>query len=193
MLPGHEGHDAEVHVATGEKGQWRYSCSGLDRTLDLAEVRAAQAMGGVLPMKGALPARWRERLEYDAELREPRAVEVPMLDRPPQNARRLAEGMALFVGLREAREDPDDETRFLDAPFVFALRFAMAYCGMSRDAVLAGRLWLEQNGVIERAGTTKGRAILWRFADVTPHLRLVADASEDADEDSTEPILGLVA
>ena len=147
LLPGHDGHDAKL-VCRGNT--WRYRCA--EHTCELAEVRAALAYGEVRDISNIEAARWRERLAYEAGLDQPRAVPELPSDLSPL-ARRVGEGLLLFVGLR-------NDEMWDEQPFVFARRFATAYCGVTEDEARRGVEELERKGVVRRCGKV-GRPIRW--------------------------------
>jgi hypothetical protein len=152
VLPGHD-HEARVYSA-GKV--WWYRCDDLGRGVGLAEVRATIAYGEERHLSGVEAARWRERLDCEAGLREPIPLDVKLPEPCPKSARVLIEHMCLFVGLRDVRFPADE-------PFVFAYCFAQAYAGLSGDQVREGKDWLERAGAIRRAGE-HGRSILWQIA-----------------------------
>jgi len=150
VLPGHED-QARLHPTSA--GYWNYYCEELGRGVGLGEARAFLGYGREMYVRGPLAARWSERLDFDAWLRWPVPLEVDLPEPCPRPARELAEWMAVFVGLRDARWP-------LDEPFVFGHAFAQAYTGLTADRVKAGKSWLERARVLHRRGT-HGRAILW--------------------------------
>jgi hypothetical protein len=161
VLPGHD-HKARATFTriTGAKssntGFWRYYCEGLRQGVGLAEVRAFIAYGEEQRLTNLEAARWRERLDFEADLRCPASVNVQLPEPCPEAARIVAGKMRLFVGLRDARFP-------LNEPFVFAYDFAQAYCDLSGDQVRGGKDWLERAGVIYRSGLSH-RSILWKLS-----------------------------
>lgn len=152
VLPEHA-HQARVHPTTA--GFWQYHCDGLDRGIGLGEVRACIAYGCEHHPTRLEAARWRERLDFEAQLHYPVPLDVRLPEPCPEPASIMAGKMRVFVGLRDARFP-------LDEPFVFARKFACAYCDLSADTVRAALSWLERAGVIYRAGLN-GRSILWKL------------------------------
>jgi len=150
VLPGHED-KAQLHPTT--HGFWQYFCPGVGRRLGLAEVRAWIAHGRETYVRGALAARWRERLDMDAWLRWPVPLDLELPEPCPEAASVLAGWMRVFVGLRDPQWP-------LDEPFVFAHDFAQAYTGLSAHDVRAAKSWLERARVLHRRGT-HGRSVLW--------------------------------
>ncbi len=144
ILPGH-GHDARLHPTP--RGYWAYSC-GRD-TWGLGEIRAFLAYGTVKRINPVQAARWRERLDHDAGLLSPRPVLFSVPDRWPPSARRVADGMRLYLGLRHPLWEGQ--------PFTFARAFAMAYCGVTSDEARNGVGLLEQAGIIERVDDAERR------------------------------------
>ncbi len=153
ILKGHD-HKARVHNTTAKYPQYR--CGQLKGGLGLAELRALLAYGDERRITSLEAARWRERLDWEAELRDPIPVEVQLPEPCPRAAGIVAARMRLFVGLRDPRWP-------LSEPFVFAYDFAQAYCDLSGDRIRAAKSWLERAGVIYRAGL-HGRSILWKLA-----------------------------
>jgi hypothetical protein len=150
ILPGHED-SARVH-STARK-HWLYRCEGEQRGLGLAEVRAAAAYGDVRRISPVEAARWKERLDYEAGLRQPRVVELNAVG---SNAtRRVLGGLRLFLGLRDERWDGQ--------PFVWARPFVIAYCGVTDQQARDGVRELRNQGVLESTDERAGRAILWRL------------------------------
>lgn len=159
VLPGHD-HAARVHFTTA--GFWQYHCDQLGRGVGLAEVRAFIAYGGERHLSKLEAARWRERLDYEAGLRYPIRLDVQLPEPCPKAAQIVAGEMRKFVGLRDSRF-PAGES------FVFADKFAQAYCGLTGDQIRSAKDWLKRAGVIHAVGK-HGRAILWKLAaqDASP-------------------------
>jgi hypothetical protein len=150
------GHDHTAHMHPTAHGFWAYRCEGADRSYGLGEVRAFLAYGQVRRITAVEAARWRERLEHEAGLREMRALSAL----PPNlssTARVVGEGWRTLVGLRDRR--------WGDEPFIFARGFVIPWCGVTKDQARHGVGALERVGVIVRAGTHRigpYEAILWR-------------------------------
>jgi hypothetical protein len=149
------GHDHQARVNPTTAGFWQYHCAGLGRGIGLAEVRAFVAYGRERHLSGVEAARWRERLDFEAQLRSPVLLDVRLPEPCPDAARIVAGRMRVFVGLRDARFP-------LNESFVFAREFAQAYCELSPDRVRDALSWLERAGVIYRTGLS-GRSILWKL------------------------------
>ena len=158
VLPHHD-HFARIQFTKPGK-YWMYYCDGPSTGLGLGEVRAMVAYGEDREISPLEAARWRELLDFEVRLREPVALAVDLPEECPDNARRVASQMRLFVGLRDVRFP-------LDEAFVFASDFAQAYCSLSEHEVRSGKGWLERAGVIRRVGKN-GLAILWRLAAQDP-------------------------
>jgi hypothetical protein len=126
ILPGHADR-ARVHSTS--RGFWRYECA--DTSLGLAEVRACVGYGTVKRISKLEAARWRERLDHEAGLLEPKPVTLSLPDAMSDGTRRVGQGLRLFLGLRDRR--------WGDQPFTWARGFVMAWCGVTdqqaRDAV----------------------------------------------------------
>jgi hypothetical protein len=152
ILPGHVD-SARVHSTT--RKHWHYRCESEQRGLGLAEVRATIGYEAVRRITAVEAARWKERLDYEAGLREPRAVEFTVMG--SESTRRVANGLRLFLGLRDERWDGQ--------PFTWARPFVMAYCQVTdqqaRDAVYELR---EKQKIIVPTGKRVGWAILWQLA-----------------------------
>ena len=164
VLPGHD-HSARVHP--GKRRHWLYSCEQLDRSLEVAGVRAAIAYGDCNRRSKVALCRWAELLDCEAGLLQPTLLDLHLPDGCPQCPRKLAQHMRLFVGLRDRRFP-------LAAPFVFTDSFAVAYTDLTKDQAREGREWLERQGVIRREGVSN-RAIEWKLAAQDDAL-LVANA-----------------
>lgn len=154
ILPGHDD-TARLHPTA--KGFWHYRCEGDDkRELGLAEVRAALAYGEVRRISRTEAARWRERLDHEAGVLAFREVPIALNPRASDATRHVANGLRLFLGLRDAR--------WGEQPFTWAREFVMAYCNVTdqqaRDAV---RTLEHEHKAIERTGEKNGRAIVWRL------------------------------
>jgi hypothetical protein len=155
------------------KRVWWYRCDGLDPELvrfrpgiGLAEVRAMRGYGEQRRISSVEAARWRELLDCEAGILEPRSVDLPIPDRCPKSARILAAHVQLLVGLRNGDHFP------LNEPFVFAHDFARAYTGLSSEQVREHKRWLERNRKIFRAedhSSSRFTPILWRLS--VPALR----------------------
>ncbi len=115
--------------------------------------------------------RWHERLDYEAGLLVPVPVIVTVPDRAGPALRKLADAIALLIGLRAASGG-----YAVTEPFTFAradpksgeVGFAEAWSGLSNEQVRGGLRALKNCGAIENTGTTLGRAILWRIRDEAP-------------------------
>jgi hypothetical protein len=167
LLPGHT-HQARVHPTTA--GFWQYYCEGLREGRGLAEIRAFVAYGEERDLSPVECVRWKELLDFEAHLLRPVPIDMDVPEPCPDNARHVAGRMRLFVALRDARFP-------LSEPFVFARRFAMAYCGLSSDEIRAAINWLERAEVIKRVGMNH-RAITWRLAAQTAYLTQNPNARE---------------
>jgi hypothetical protein len=132
-----------------------YACPELMKSVGLGEARAFLAYGHERHLSKLEAARWRERLDLEAQLRWPVPLYVELPEPCPEAARVVAGWMRVFVGLRDARFP-------LDEAFVFAREFAQAYCSLSGDRVRAAISWLERAGVIYRDGK-HGHAIRWKL------------------------------
>jgi hypothetical protein len=158
ILAGHD-HIARLNFTrfkNTERGFWQYRCPDLDRARGLAEVRAFVAYGHERHLSNVEAARWRELLDFEANLRLPVPLDLELPEPCPEAARIVAGAMRLLVGLRD-RRFPRTE------PFPFAYEFAQAYCDLSGDRVRSGKDWLERAEVIYRVGATH-RSILWKLA-----------------------------
>jgi hypothetical protein len=147
ILPDHD-HSA---MLVRREGYWKYRCAS-GTAFGLAEVFAFRAYGEVLRLSPVQIVRWRERLRYEAGLVKPR----PIPDLPTDlsaSARRVGEGLRLFVGLRGEK--------WVEQPFPFARPFVMAYCDVTDERARRGVEELARRGVMRRSGGTTGRAILW--------------------------------
>jgi len=100
-------------------------------------------------MSDALEMRWRERLDYEAGLCEPREVQLAVPEGASEATGRVAEGLRLFLGLV-------DEGFLREEGFTFARSFCMAYCDVTdqeaRDAMNA----LSRAGAIVADGKVRG-------------------------------------
>jgi hypothetical protein len=196
ILAGHH-HKARLHFTRlrgSLRGFWQYSCPDLDGSFGLGEVRAFVAYGATPHLSNVEAARWRELLDFEAQLRLPVELDVRVPERCPEAARIVAERMCLLVGLRDARWPPDEA-------FIFAREFAKAYCGLSDDRVRVAVSWLERAGVTYRDGK-HGHAIRWKLhaqdefvarghnGDRVSPSGPLRPPSEAADKAGTSPDLG---
>lgn len=152
VLPGHRD---LARIVSGDGRPARYRC-GADRLegsyvpdLRLAVVFRWRLTGALRLLYGPLACRWFERLEFEAGLLVPTRIAVPIPISASWATRRVADRLALFLGLRDATAGGYD----LERPFTFAKSFRADYCGVSekqaRDAMRA----LERAGSIRRVGT----------------------------------------
>jgi hypothetical protein len=153
ILADHD-HDAQLHPTTA--GYWQYRCEGLTRGVGLAEVRAFIGHGVERYISPLGAAHWRERLDFEAHLRWPIALDAQLPDDCPEPAAVLAARMREFVGLRDPRFP-------LAEPFIFAHDFAQAYCDLTADRVRSAKDFLQRARVTYRAGR-HGRSIRWKLA-----------------------------
>lgn len=151
--------DCAASVYESVRGEYVcYACEQIspERNFGLAEVRAAQA--GRDRIRAIEAARWSERLNYEAGIDAPDDVEVAVPDGASPAAVAVADGIRLFVGLRDER--------WYGQPFVFARQFAAAWCGIRPDDVKQGMKELRKAGAIVPAGK-QGKppreATLWRL------------------------------
>jgi hypothetical protein len=147
---------AELHPTRA--GFWVYrSKSG---EYGLGELRGLIAYGRPGKLTGLEQSRWMERLDYEAGLREPREVVLAIPQDASRAAKIVAEGIALFLGLRDATHWP------LHEPFTFARDFNMAWCQVSSDVAKRGIREVHALGLIEQLGKSgKGpkAPYLWRL------------------------------
>jgi hypothetical protein len=158
VLEGHA-HKAHLHftrVRGSEDGSWRYYCPELHEGVGLGELRGLLAYGASRPISRLECARWRERLDFEAGLRQPIAIEIQLPADCLENDRILASSMRIFLGLRSERF-PRTE------PFVFARDFAAAYSGLTVDEARLAKDRLSRAGVIRQVGK-HGRSALWMLA-----------------------------
>jgi hypothetical protein len=89
-------------------------------------------------------------------------VELSVPDECGETVRRVAEHIALFLGLRAASGGFG-----IAEPFTFARSFVIDYCGVSDKQAQMAMETLRDLGVIERVGTVAvfagRRAILWQL------------------------------
>ena len=152
VLPGPADHNPSASLFRMRDGIWRYSdwrCPGGRKWFTLAEVRAAQVAGRILPpLDSPSMAMWYRRLFHEAGVRSLAHVEVPSL--PPgasENAYRVRRGFELLLGIREASEP--------GAGTPFTRRFAAVWCGLSERRARAGIAELERHRVIAKVGETR--------------------------------------
>lgn len=168
VLPDH-GPDRHPSAALhrGPDRIWRYidfHRPGDPVSLTLAEVRASREAGRLVRLPGPSQSRWYRRLFYEAGVLP--AHPVP-LDLPPglsPVARRLADGFALLLAIRELSDG---------GPAPYARSFAGPWCGVGerqagegiRELVRARVLWQA-----DRHGPLK----LYKLADAVQSRREVA-------------------
>ena len=159
VLPGHD-HEAKIERA--RRGAWRYYCGAGSQTLQEVFLCQRTGIDGVLLGHDALACRWFERLDHAAGLLEPTPVELSLPDECGDTVRKVAEHIALFLGLRAASGGYP-----IDAPFTFARSFVIDYCGVNGKQAQMAMDTLRDLGVIERVDTVAvhggRRAILWRL------------------------------
>jgi hypothetical protein len=139
-------------VVPAERGFWLYDCGDHHR-VSLAELRAGLETGRISRLSKVASSRWAERLDFEAGLRVPRAVAVVPPEGCSDGTRKVAIGMALFLGLR------DD--RMAGEAFPFARAFVIAYCGVTNDEARWAMRTLERASVIRRDGKSRN-SVLWR-------------------------------
>ena len=155
------GHVDRATLYTSGRGYWRYRCG--EWSAGLAEVRASLAYGRARRVDDADPearlgrtevARWSERLDYDAGLVVPRAVDHELPGEVSSTALAVAEGVLLLLALRDER--------WAGQGFTFSRGFAMAWCGVSEHAARQGIEELRGSGFLAVDGM-QGRALLYRL------------------------------
>jgi hypothetical protein len=163
-VPGHggDGHASEIERAGG-KGRIHCAEDPTRRGLSFAEVFAARRTGGVWLFGDCpLASRWFDRLSHEAGVLEPTPVHVAVPEACGGTVARVAQHIALYVGLRDAGGGLGTRE-----PFAFAREFAMAYCGISNMGARRAMGALEKHGSIKRTGDVEvwgdRRAILWRL------------------------------
>ena len=112
---------------------------------------------------GPLACRWFERFEYEAGLLEPTRIAVPIPIAASWVTRFVANGIALYLGLRDANARGGYG---LDGPFMFARSFCMDYCHVKTKQAQVAMAALEKAGSIRRVGkmpTSTYPAILWQL------------------------------
>jgi hypothetical protein len=154
-LPDHD-HEAWL-LWTGT--YWKVCCGETRRSYGLAEVRAARAYGHLRRISATEAQRWRDRLDYEADLLKPVGLSIMLRDEVSAAARQLAFGQLLYLGLRAARPGGFAPTE----PFTFAREFAMAWTGLTSDQVRHGTRELRQSGIATATAERVGRALLWRM------------------------------
>jgi hypothetical protein len=158
VLGGHD-HAARLNFTrfkNSQRGFWKYYCPSVERGVGWGEVRAFVAYGHERHLSNVEAARWRELLDFEANLRLPVLPDVQLPKSCPETANIVAVRMGLLVGLRDSHFPPNEA-------FIFARDFARAYCGLSGDQVRAAISWLERARVIYRDGK-HGHAIRWKLA-----------------------------
>lgn len=159
-LDGHD-HLAGLHPSQDGK-HLRYRCDDGRWEGGLAEVRGYLAYGEARHLSAAEAARWNDRLDFEAGVREPIPFGGELPDGIGKSARIVLEHLWQLVGLRELPTDGERRFAFAE-PFVFARRFAIAYTGLDNESVRYAMEWLEAREVIYRVGKS-GHAILWKLA-----------------------------
>lgn len=152
ILPSHE-HSARLTATQG--GHWLYQCAD-GAPISLAALRAALDSGHPTRLSAILSCRWLERLDFEARLLQPGPVAVEPPEGCSEATRKVARGLALFLGLRDER--------WVGEPFTFARNFIVAYCGVTTDEARWAMGVLERKEVIRRDGTSLG-SILWRLVE----------------------------
>ena len=140
-IPGHPARATILHL----NGDWRLACSCTGRERSLAEVWAARAYGTDERRSNVELAVWHRRLAWELGAVRPVVVELPPL---PCGAPAVSEiarsGFGLLLGLRRI----DYPAR----PVPFAVRFAAAWCGLSKTLVARAIRDLRDHDVIRMAG-----------------------------------------
>lgn len=153
-VPGH------THEAVFEQTPlgWQLYCEASQFPLGLAELRAARAYGRLVEITPIECARWREKLNFEAGRLRPRPVPLTIPEEwrgRKARWRTVAEGWALYVGLRGPKMD--------GLPYVWSCRFAGAYSGVSYKVAWRATCEMEAVGLIRRGPELKvpGAAAGW--------------------------------
>lgn len=152
VIPGHN-HTARLHWNRGTR-HWQYRCEEPGKVFGLADVRASIGYCQPRWLSGVEAARWRERLDHDAGLLDPRPVPFTIPSGLSAGGLAVAEGWRLLVGLRDQR--------FGDSPFVFARKFVAAWCGVSEQQARDGVEEIKRHALLVAVPGQSGRAKLWR-------------------------------
>jgi hypothetical protein len=139
--------------------------------LDLPDVFAFRAYGGVRHLAELELCRWRELLDYRAGLLDRQPLPVVLPDTAPKAAQLVGLALGHLMGLRDPDHWPPDE------PFVFTfagwaekdtglIGFGAAYASavtgetVHPDVIYDGLRWLRRKGFVANTGEKAGRAAL---------------------------------
>lgn len=139
--------------------------------LALAEVYASTTTNELHLPRGPELARWKRRALVDAGIISPHPVHLALL--PPTAPSNAQETWDAIRGLLQIRflVDPEDEPVPLSSPFL------ASWSGLPQSRIERGKHWLEQHGLITRAGNAlfgwPAPCLLWRVttaerAETTP-------------------------
>jgi len=157
------GHDHLASLRPSEAGDYlSYRCADGGWEGGLAEVRAHLAYGEARHLSAVECARWDDLLDFEGGVRRPIVFAGELPDGIGKSARVALESIWLLVGMRELPSGDEPRRFALAEPFVFARDFAVAYTGLSDEAVRYAIEWLEAARVIYRVGKN-GHAILWKL------------------------------
>jgi len=167
VLPGH-GPDRHYSAALhrGPDGIWRYRDfhhHADPGTLTLAEVRASREAGRVLQLAAPSQSRWYRRLFYEAGVLSAHPVPLELPPGLSAPARRLADGFALLIALRELRDG---------GPAPYTRAFAGPWCGIGERQAGEGIVELLRAGVLVKSDQ-HGRMNLYLLASAEQTRRKV--------------------
>lgn len=164
VIPGTNTHSASFGVEA--RGREVYVCDACSptRPLGLAEVYGSIKYDNLRLMSTVESPRWFERLEYDAGLKQPLPVSFSLPDDLPDYVYTYADGIRLFVGLRDPRWDGE--------PFVLGRPFWTAYTGLSDRKVRYSIDALSRAGVLKavvRPPRGSRKCIEWTLPGAVVH------------------------
>ena len=123
VIPGTDKHSACFVIEANGREMYLCEVCSPARLLGLAEVYASIKYDRLKQMSLVERPRWFERLSYDAGLTKPVSVSISLPECLPDYVYTYADGVRLFVGLRDRRWDGE--------PFVLGRPFWTAYTGLS--------------------------------------------------------------
>lgn len=130
------------------------------RTLALHEAYAATRTGIFRTYRGPEARRWKLRALVELGFKKPAEVHLPQPQNAPANVRRLWQAIMDLLAIRWLEEPTG-------SPFVLSAPWFSTWSGLPVTTIRIGKLWLERNEYVERAGFCPGSfgkpAILWRL------------------------------
>jgi hypothetical protein len=132
------------------------------KALKLAEVFAVGVTGEMRKLNGPEMGRYKLRALIESQIiAKPNPVPLMPLVNPTPQAQATWDAISELLALRRLTEAPGE-------PLALSAPWLSKWSGVPEPVLRSGKLWLEKNGYIKRAGTGPGRPrplLYWRIAE----------------------------